>query len=66
MTFTFGDRVVLLDTPHNREGGQVGSSGEVVGVSYEHEDHGDHVGYAVMIDVLDRTYFVLPDGLRPE
>ncbi len=66
VAFTFGDRVVLLDTPHNRKVGQVGAAGDVVGISYEHEDHGRHVAYGVMLDGVDRAYHVLPDGLRPE
>lgn len=66
MTFDIGDRVVLADTPHNREGGQVGATGLVVGISYEHDDHGDHVGYAVTLDTDEMTHFVLPDGLVPD
>lgn len=66
VAFSFGDRVVLLDTSHNREGGRVGAVGEIAGISYEHEDHGEHVGYAVMLDGVDRAYFVLPDGIRRE
>jgi hypothetical protein len=64
VTFAIGDRVVLLDTPHNREGGQVGKTGQVVGISFEQEDHGSHVGYAVMLDNVDEAHFVMPDGLR--
>lgn len=66
VALTFGDRVVLLDTPHNREVGQVGATGEVVGISYEHEDDGPHVAYGVMLDGVDRANHVYPDGLRRE
>lgn len=63
MAFDIGDRVVLSDTPHNREGSQVGAAGVVVGISYEHEDHGEHVGYAVTLDADGMTHFALPEGL---
>jgi hypothetical protein len=66
VAFQFSDRVVLIDTPHNRETGQVGAAGLIAGISYEHEDHGEHVGYAVMLDADGLTYFVLPDGLISE
>jgi hypothetical protein len=64
--FTLGDRVVLVETPHNREGGQVGSAGQVVGISLENDDHGENVGYAMTLDKVGRTFFVLPEGLRQE
>ncbi len=63
MAFHIGDRVVLLDTAHNREGGQVGVTGRVVGISHEHDDQGEHVGYAVTLEGDGLTHFVLPDGL---
>jgi hypothetical protein len=66
VAFRFSDRVVLTDTPHNREGGHVGAAGLVTGISYEHEDQGEHVGYAVMLDADGMTHFVLPDGLALE
>jgi len=65
VAFQFGDRVVLADTAHNRESGQVGAGGVVVGISYEHDDHGEHVGYAVTLDTDGMTYSVLVDGLVP-
>jgi len=66
VTFEYGHRVRLLDTPHDRQGGQVGTTGKVVGISLQHEDHGEHGGYAVPLDGGGLTYFVLPDGLALE
>jgi hypothetical protein len=63
VAFQLSDRVVLIDTPHNRQSGQVGAAGLISGISYEREDHGEHVAYAVMLDADGLTYFVLPDGL---
>lgn len=65
MNFAIGDRVLLMDTPHNREANVVGRAGMVSGVSFEDEDEGTHLGYAVTLDG-DLTWFVLPDGLRAE
>ena len=65
MNFAIGERVVLADTPHNREGRAVGRAGTVSGISYEDDDEDVHLGYAVTVDG-DLTWFVLPDGLRRE
>lgn len=66
MRFGFGDRVRLLDTPHNRQGGKVGETGTVVGISPEDEDSGEHAGYAVTLHGGGLTHFVPPDGLASE
>jgi hypothetical protein len=64
--FTFGDRVVLLDTVENRKFDLAGRLGEIVGVSYEDDEPNVHLAYAVMVDDYERVHSVLPDGLSAD